>query len=47
VEKDNKKLKKIFKDPEYAGVDDIDLVHYLNEKLKENPRFEVPETYAV
>lgn len=39
------KMGKLFSDPEYAGYDDADVIHYLNGELAKDPEYEVPETF--
>jgi len=45
-EEDCGKISKLFSDPEYAGYDDADVIHYLNEHLAEDKDFEVPDTFT-
>lgn len=43
----NEKISKIFVNPEYAGVDDYDLIKYLNEQVNKNPNMKIPESYSL
>jgi hypothetical protein len=43
----DEKIAKIFDNPEYAGVDDYDLIKYLNEEVNKNPNMKIPETFSL
>lgn len=47
VDSMNEKISKIFDNPEYAGVDDYDLIKYLNEQVNKNPNMKIPESYSL
>ena len=47
VDSYDEKISKIFENPEYAGVDDYDLIKYLNKEVNKNPKFPIPDSFML